>query len=173
MAGKIKNSKEKKYIVSACLIGKACFYDGSSRCIPEIKDLFDRGLAIALCPEELSGFKAPRPAIEIFAGTGEDVLKGKAYVFNKEGKDVSINVIKGSKEFLNIAQENEIKKAILKARSPCCGRGSIYDGTFSGKLKKGNGVTAALLLRHNIDVVTDEEFLRGGKNGKKKKDKRQ
>ncbi|MDD5292003.1 MAG: DUF523 domain-containing protein [Candidatus Omnitrophica bacterium] len=152
--------KQKKYIVSACLIGKACFYDGSSRCVPEMKELFDSGVVIALCPEELAGFKAPRPPIEIFAGAGEDVLKGKAYIFNKEGKDVTINIIKGSKEFLKIAQDSGVSQAVLKARSPCCGKGNIYDGTFNGKLRKGNGVTAALLLKNGFEVVTDEEFLK-------------
>jgi uncharacterized protein YbbK (DUF523 family) len=152
--------KQKKYIVSACLIGKSCFYDGSSKCVPSIKDLVDKGEAVAVCPEELAGFKAPRPPIEIFAGTGQDVLKGKAYVFNKDGKDVSINIIKGSREFLNITKECNVKLAILKARSPCCGKGKIYDGTFKNKLRKGNGVTAQLLLQNDIEVVSDEEFLK-------------
>ncbi|MBL7131589.1 MAG: DUF523 domain-containing protein [Candidatus Omnitrophica bacterium] len=152
-------SKEKKYIVSACLIGKNCFYDGSSSYKPKIKDLVDSGEAIALCPEELGGLKTPRPPAEIFAGSAKDVLKGKAYVFNKEGKDVTISIIKGSKEFLNIAREYGVKKAILKTRSPCCGRDKIYDGTFTNRLKNGNGVTAALLLRNEIEVITDEEFL--------------
>ena len=155
-------SKNKEYIVSACLIGKHCFYDGSCGYNSKIKELIDSGIAIALCPEELGGLKIPRPPAEIFAGIGEDVLKGKAYVFNKEGRDVTINVIKGSKEFLAIAVECGVKKAILKARSPCCGRGKIYDGTFTNKLRKGDGVTVALLLKNNIDVITDEEFLPGG-----------
>jgi len=155
--------KQKKYILSACLIGKACFYDGSSRSVPEIKELFDSGMAIALCPEELAGFKVPRPPIEIFSGTGEDVLRRKAYIFNKEGKGVTINIIKGSKEFLRITQDSGVKEAVLKAKSPCCGKGSIYDGTFSNKLRKGNGVTADLLLKNGIKVVSDEEFLNSHK----------
>jgi uncharacterized protein YbbK (DUF523 family) len=101
--------------------------------------------------------------MEIFAGTGEDVLKGKAYIFNKEGKDVTINVIKGSREFLNIAKECGVKEAILKAKSPCCGKDKIYDGTFKDRLRKGNGVTAELLLQNNIKVITDEEFLKSKK----------
>lgn len=162
-------AKQKEYIVSACLIGKGCFYNGSSKCVPRIKELVDTGLAVALCPEELAGFKAPRPPIEIFAGTGEDVLRGKAYIFNKEGKDVTINIIKGCKEFLNIARECGVKQAILKARSPCCGKDKIYDGTFSDKLKKGNGVAAVLLLQSGIKVITDEEFLKSAKKSSQKK----
>ena len=153
----------KKYIISACLIGKNCFYDGTSRHKPEIRDLVDRGEAIALCPEELGGLKTPRPPSEIFSGSGEDVLKGKAYVFNKQGKDITINLIKGCREFLNIAKECAVKKAILKSKSPCCGRGRIYDGTFKDRLRKGNGIAAELLLRNGIEVVTDEEFLKTGK----------
>jgi len=181
-------AKVKKFIISACLIGKNCFYDGTSRQESQIKDLVESGAAIALCPEELGGLKTPRPPSEILGGTGQDVLKGKAYVFNKEGKDITINIIKGSREFLNMANEYEIKKAILKARSPCCGKGKVYDGTFTNQLKSGNGVTTALLLRNGIEVFTDEEFLEGikvinrkvnkskatnkNKSGKKKKSKR-
>lgn len=162
------NTKVKKYIISACLIGKNCFYDGSSKYKPQIKGLADAGEAIALCPEELGGLKTPRPPSEIFAGSGEDVLKGKAYVFNKEGKDITINLIKGSREFLDIAKECGVQKAILKSKSPCCGRGKIYDGTFNDRLRSGNGIAAELLLRSRIEVVTDEEFLRGSKPQPKK-----
>ena len=155
-----KMIQKKEYIVSACLIGRCCCYDGSSNYRPQIKELVDCGSAIAVCPEELGGLKIPRSPSEIFAGSGEDVLKGKAYVFNKEGKDITINVLKGSKEFFSIAEECGVRKAILKSRSPCCGRGEIYDGTFSNRLRNGNGIATALLLRNNIEVITDEEFLR-------------
>ena len=161
-------TKGKKYIVSACLIGKNCFFDGSARSRPEIKYLVDTAEAIALCPEELGGLKTPRSPCEIFGGSAADVLKGKAYIFNKEGKDITISIIKGSREFLNMAKECGIKKAILKARSPCCGRHKVYDGTFTNKLRSGNGVAAELLLRNGIEVVTDEEFLRGAKISSRK-----
>jgi len=175
MAKKIKQRIE--YIVSACLIGKPCFYNGASSLNEKVRSLVENGSAKAVCPEELGGLKTPRPPAEIFAGSGEDVLKGKAYVYNKAGKEVTINYIKGSKEFLTIANEYGIKKAILKSRSPCCGKGKIYDGTFSEKLKKGNGVTAALLLKNGIEVITDEEFskIKGkykAKNAKAKKTKK-
>lgn len=162
-------NRKKEYIVSACLVGKCCVYDGSSNLVIQIKELMDSGRAVALCPEELAGLKTPRPTAEIFNGSGEDVLKGKAYIFNKEGKDITINIIKGSREFLNIAKEYAIKKAILKTRSPCCGKGKIYDGTFSNRLRKGNGVTTALLLKNGVEVITDEEFLRPNKKYIKKK----
>lgn len=156
-------AKAKKYIISACLIGKNCCYDGGSRHQAVIRGLFDNQEAIALCPEELGGLKVPRPPCEIFAGNAEDVLKGKAYIFNREGKDVTINIIKGCREFVRMARECAVKKAILKARSPCCGLGKIYDGTFTGKLRKGNGVAAELLLKDGVDVITDEEYLKYNK----------
>ena len=157
-------SRTIEYVVSACLIGKQCFYDGSSSCNLQVKELFESGKAKALCPEELGGLKTPRPPAEIFAGSGEDVLSGTAYVYNKAGKEATINYIKGSKEFLAIVNEYGIKKAILKARSPCCDKGKIYDGTFRNRLKKGNGVTAALLLKNGIEVESDEEFSRSKKS---------
>lgn len=144
--------------MSACLIGKPCYYDGFSRCNTKVKELLETGRAKALCPEELGGLKTPRPPAEIFGGSGEDVLRGSAYVYTKEGKEVTINYIKGSREFLTIANEYGAKKVILKARSPCCGKGMIYDGTFSNHLRRGNGVTTALLLKHGIEVISDEEF---------------
>ena len=149
----------KTYIISACLIGKNCSYDGTSRYKPEIRELVDKGEAIALCPEELGGLKTPRPPSEIFAGSAADVLKGKAFIFNKDGKDITISLVKGCREFLNIAKECQVKRAILKTKSPCCGRDKIYDGTFTAKLRKGNGIAAELLLRNGIEVITDEEFL--------------
>jgi len=148
-----------KYIISACLIGKNCFYDGKSRKDEKIKEIFDSGQAVAVCPEQLGNLPTPRSPSEIFGGDGYDVLKGKAFVFNKEGKDVSVNFIKGAKEFLSIAKENKIKTAILKSNSPSCGKGMIYDGTFRNKLRKGDGVTAALLLKNNIEILTEEEFI--------------
>ena len=153
-----KSSNGAKFIVSACLIGKNCFYDGSSRKDENIKTLLDNGLAVAVCPEQLGALSTPRPPSEIFAGDGDDVLKGKAFIFNKEGKEVTANFIKGAKEFLAIVKENNIKTAILKSNSPSCGKGNIYDGNFNNNLRKGNGVTAALLLKNNIEVMTEQEF---------------
>ena len=168
---KISISKSKKFIVSACLIGKRCFYDGSSKYNPKVRELVDNGVAIALCPEELGGLKTPRSPVEILAGSGEDVLKGKAFIFNKAGKDVTIDIVKGSKEFLTIALECGVRKAILKVKSPCCGRGEIYDGTFTDSLRKGNGIATALLLKNNIEVITDNEFSQDRTLTSKKSDR--
>jgi uncharacterized protein YbbK (DUF523 family) len=89
--------------------------------------------------------------------TGEEVLKGNGKVINKKGEDVTDYFLKGAYRTLDLAKRYKIKKAILKAKSPSCGKGNIYDGSFSGKLKQGNGVTTALLLKNNIQVKTEED----------------
>lgn len=142
-------------LVSACLIGIKCRYDGKSNLNRKCLKLFKKGELIPVCPEQLGGLPTPRSPQQIQKGTGEDVLKGKCKVKNKIGKNVTKKFIKGAKETLKIAKALDAKKAILKARSPSCGCGEIYDGTFSGKLIKGNGVTTALLKRNKIKVYTE------------------
>lgn len=142
-------------LVSACLSGVKCAWDAKDRLVPAIKELVHKKLAIPVCPEALGGGAIPRPRREIKFGSGEDVLDGKARVFDEFGKDVTDEFIKGAYKALEIAKENNIKKAILKSKSPSCGVGQIYDGSFRGKLIKGNGVLAALLKRHGIKVVED------------------
>lgn len=114
---------------------------------------------IPVCPEQLGGCPAPRVPSEIADGDGADVLDGKSRVMNKNGEDVTEYFIKGAQEVLKIAKTMGIKKAILKARSPSCGFGSIYDGTFSGKTKRGNGVTSEILVRNGVSVLTEEDIL--------------
>ncbi|MFC1509633.1 DUF523 domain-containing protein [Candidatus Omnitrophota bacterium] len=103
-----------------------------------------------VCPEVLGGRKVPRTKTEIKGGGGEDVLDGTAKVLDENGKDVTSEFIKGALETLRIAKTNSIKKAILKSKSPSCGSGQIYDGSFKRRLIKGNGVTAALFKREGI-----------------------
>jgi len=114
---------------------------------------------IPVCPEQLGGCPTPRVPSEIADGDGADVLDGKSRVMNKNGEDVTEYFIKGAQEVLKIAKTMGIKKAILKARSPSCGFGSIYDGTFSGKTKRGNGVTSEILVRNGVSVLTEEDIL--------------
>jgi len=139
-------------LVSACLSGVKCAWDGKERLSPEIKALADQGLVMAVCPEVLGGRAIPRTKTEISGGSGEDVLAGRAKVLDERGKDVTDEFMKGARKALEIARKNNIKKAILKSKSPSCGVGKIYDGSFSGKLIDGNGVTAALLKREGIEI---------------------
>ncbi len=140
-------------LVSACLAGIKCSWDGRDRLNEEIKALVDEGKAIAICPEVLGGFSVPRERTEILNASGEDVLNGRAKVITESGKVVSEGFIKGAKAVLKIAKENNVKEAIFKSKSPSCGCGRIYDGSFSGRLIKGNGVTTALLLKNSVNVI--------------------
>ncbi|MCG8484636.1 MAG: DUF523 domain-containing protein [Clostridia bacterium] len=146
------------YLISACLAGVHCRYDHSDKGIDKIKDLIKNQPSIIVCPEQIGGLTTPRPAAEISGGDGNDVLEGKARIINKAGEDVTDEFVKGALEALEIAEEYGVTKAILKGRSPSCGCGQIYDGTFSGKKIDGDGVLAALLKKSGIDVVTEDEF---------------
>jgi uncharacterized protein YbbK (DUF523 family) len=147
-------------LVSACLCGVNCKYNGGNNLDKRVHELFKEGNAIPVCPEQLGGQSTPRAAHEIVGGTGGDVLDGYCKVLGPEGgDDTTEEFLKGAYETLRIAQECGVKIAILKARSPSCGHGFIYDGTFTGNKIIGNGVTAELLLRNNIEVYTEEDEL--------------
>jgi len=137
-------------LVSACLAGIDCAWDGKNRAALEIRELVDKKLAIAICPEVLGGRAIPRTRTEIKDGSGDDVLNGKAKVYDESGRDVTDEFLKGAYAALEIAKKYHLKKAILKSKSPSCGIGKIYDGSFEGDLVDGDGVTAALLKREGI-----------------------
>jgi uncharacterized protein YbbK (DUF523 family) len=141
-------------LVSACLCGINCKFSGGNNLSGEVRPLLAEGKAIPVCPEQLGGLATPRPTAEISGGTGADVLEGRAKVLTSSGADVTDNFTRGAREVLSIAKAAGAKEAILKAKSPSCGCGRIYDGTFSGKLVEGNGVTAELLIRNGITVTT-------------------
>jgi uncharacterized protein YbbK (DUF523 family) len=146
------------WLVSACLIGKRCRYDGSHKRNEAVVALAKRQKLIPVCPEELGGLPIPRPPSEIVGGDGADVLAGKAKVVNQQGEDVTPHFLKGAAEVFKIAQAHNVKKAVLKTRSPSCGCGEIYDGTFSGKTRPGDGVTTALLKQNGIEVVGEGDL---------------
>lgn len=135
-------------IVSACLAGVRCAYDGKARPCKEVISLLKKGEAIPIYPEQLGGFSTPRIPAE---------QKGKK-VFTNNGKEVTRQFMRGAKEALKIAKKVNCEEAILKARSPSCGSGEVYDGTFSHTLVKGDGVFAGLLKKNGIKVKTDEEI---------------
>lgn len=142
-----------KVVISACLLGIRCRYDGGdSRNELVIKQKQPDEL-IPVCPEEAGGLSTPRPPAEIVGGDGNDVLDGKAKVMTVDGTDVTEAYLKGAHHALQVAESHGATQVILKARSPSCGCGDIYDGTFSGMLTTGDGVTTALLKRHGITVI--------------------
>lgn len=139
------------YLVSSCLAGIRCRYDGESTENPQVMELVRSGRAVLVCPERLGGLLTPRPCCEIRITKGNEKR-----VVNKEGEDVTDAFVSGARKALRLARVFGIKKAILKSRSPSCGKGRIYDGTFEGRIVEGNGVLAQLLLEHGIQVETED-----------------
>lgn len=145
------------YLISACLCGVNCKYNGLNNYNEICEKLLASGKVILVCPEQLGGLPTPRIPSEII-GNSLDILDGKGEVVNKEGSDVTAQFIKGAKETLDIAKKLNIKTAILKDGSPSCGVNYIYDGNFSGTKIKGMGVTAQLLKESLIDVISEDEL---------------
>jgi len=146
-------------LISACLLGIKCAWDGqdiykSDKAI----ELSNSEMLMPVCPEQLGGLKTPRASQEIQGGSGEDVLDGKCKVLNINGEDVTQEFITGAEETLKIVKLFHIEEFIGKSRSPSCGCGQIYDGTFSRELIDGDGVTTALLKRNGIRVITEEDL---------------
>ncbi len=140
-------------IASACLAGIKCRYDGEAREDETIKKMYEQGLVKAVCPEMLAKLPAPRCPSEIVDGDGGDVLAGRARVMAQDGGDRTAEFLMGAQKTLELAEKCGAARAYLKSKSPSCGCGRIYDGTFSGRLRGGDGVTAALLKKHGIEVT--------------------
>ena len=135
-------------IVSACLAGIKCRWDGEAIPSQKVIELVKQGKAIPVCPEQLGGLATPRTPAE---QKGDKIL-------TKDGKDVTFQFKRGAEEILKIAQMFNCKEAILKSKSPSCGSGKIYDGSFSGRLTDGDGILAKLLKKNKIKVLTEEDI---------------
>lgn len=171
-------------LLSACLAGIRCRFDGKIRCPEAFKQPADENRAILICPELAGGLSVPRNPAELIGGTSEDLLRiygiltetgeinrdklqgelcpvnedsCNPRIINKIGGDVTDFYIRGAVETLRIAEKYNIRNAVLKAKSPACGKGKIYDGTFSRTLINGNGIAAELLMRSGITVITEGE----------------
>ena len=136
------------YLVSACLCGTPCRYDGGAATVSRLAELHAQGLALAVCPEVEGGLPVPRPPYEVRDGR----------VLTRDGQDVTAQFQAGAAHVLRLAQDHGIRLAILKERSPSCGSAIVYDGTFSGTRIPGQGVTTALLREHGIQVVNEHTF---------------
>ena len=137
-----------KILISACLVGDKCKYDGHTNYTPLIKDLLEKYELVPFCPEVEGGLPTPRKPSE---------RKGDK-VINNAGKDVTRNFLLGAEKALNICKYLNIKIAILKENSPSCGVNQIYDGNFNKKLIKGEGVTTELLRKNGIAVYTEDQI---------------
>lgn len=146
-------------MVSACLTGENCRYDGGSKPIPGLSEMLRDYRIISFCPEILGGLISPRPAAEILGGTGDEVWLGQAQVVDQQGNDHSQEYKSGALRTLEIFQREQPEFVVLKDKSPSCGVGMIYDGSFSGQLCSGNGVTVALLKKAGARIVTEAELL--------------
>ena len=138
----------KKILVSACLLGLDCRYDGKNCYIGKIEELKKHAVLIPVCPEQMGGLPTPRVPAEI---QGERLI-------SREGTDVTSNYEKGAEMALKIAQINGCDMALLKQKSPSCGHGRIYDGSFSSNIIEGEGNTTKLLLNNGIRCYSDEEI---------------
>ena len=139
-----------KILVSACLLGKNCKYNGGNNLNQSVLDFIEGHKVIGVCPEQLGGLSTPRLPAEIVDGV----------VTNKEGVSVDAEFRKGAQAALTIALDNKVDLAILQSRSPSCGVKEIYDGSFSGRKIEGQGVFAKLLAKHDIKVLDAEDVGR-------------
>lgn len=137
-----------KLLISACLLGTACRYDGQSKMNPLAQELLEKHTVIPVCPEVFGGLPIPRVPAE---HRGETVITA-------EGKDVTEAYRRGAEEVLRLARLFGCEAAVLKERSPACGSGKIYDGTFSGTLTDGWGVAAARLREEGIRVLGESDI---------------
>jgi uncharacterized protein YbbK (DUF523 family) len=135
-------------LCSACLLGLKCRYDGKSKPHEKVINLAAKETLIPVCPEQLGGLSTPRKPAERKSGC----------VITEDGGDVTANFENGAKQVLELAKLYNIKSAILKQRSPSCGCGQIYDGTFSGAIIDGDGITTKFLKENGIEVLTEDDL---------------
>ena len=136
-------------LVSACLLGENCKYNGGNNACQEIIVYLKDKEYISVCPEVLGGLPTPRPCAE----------RVGCRIMNNAGEDVTEAFCIGAEKTLAAAKENHCELCILQVRSPSCGAGIIYDGTFSGRLVEGNGLTAQLLMDHGFKVISSELYV--------------
>ena len=137
-----------KIIVSACLLGIPCRYDGKSKPDKRVMALMDKYDLVPECAEELGGLNTPRPPAEIVGNR----------VINCEGADVTEQYSIGALRVLEIAREKGCKIAVLKSKSPSCSNSCVYDGSFTRTLRQGRGICADLLIKNGIRVINEEEI---------------
>ncbi|MBM6839106.1 DUF523 domain-containing protein, partial [Clostridium saudiense] len=137
-----------------------CKYNSGNNYSKYCDDLFKSGKAILICPEQLGGLPTPRIPSEMIE-KAEKILKREGKILAKDGRDVTEEFVKGANEVEKIAKKLNIEGAILKDGSPSCGVNYVYDGTFTGKKIKGRGITAEILVKNGISVISENDI--GGK----------
>ena len=148
-----------KILISPCLLGIRTRWDEGCEEIEELIDLVKSGQAVFLCPEQLGGLTTPRVPSEIEEGkTAKDVLDGEAKVLTKTGKDVTEQFVVGAHRILEFCQRMGVEVAIMKSGSPSCGSEQTYDGSFTGTMIVGRGITAELLEQNGVKVYNENNF---------------
>lgn len=137
-------------LISACLVGINCKYNGGNNYNKKALELVKKGIAIPICPEQLGGLTTPRNPSEI------KTIDKQVRVIDNKNNDVTKEFERGANEVLKLAKILNVDKVILKSKSPSCGIGKVYDGTFSNKLIDGNGILVKLLMDNNIEVIDIE-----------------
>jgi uncharacterized protein YbbK (DUF523 family) len=158
-----------RVLVSACLLGEKVRYNGADAASGNriLEDWLSEGRVVPFCPEVAAGLGVPRPAAEIQGLGGRSVLEGSGRVLTRNGADVTAAFIRAAELALETALSRGVRLAVLKEGSPSCGTNLIHDGSFTGQMKAGLGVTAALLERRGIRVFSElgldraAEWLRG------------
>ena len=151
----------KVLLVSACLVGFNCKYNGGNNSCPLLEEAFSRGLIIPVCPEQLGGLPTPRPPAKITQGDGFTVLEGRAKVLTVDGEtlDFTRNFLRGAYETLKAAQKlgkERVVACVMKEKSPSCGVKKIYNFA-DDTLKEGMGVAAALLKSKGFKILSSED----------------
>jgi uncharacterized protein YbbK (DUF523 family) len=158
---KVKNNWQKrlKILVSACLLGVKCRFDGKDALDEKLISILKKihTIVIGVCPEEIGGLIGIRGPFEI-VGESSKIWQGKAKIIDREGFNMSRYFINGANTVCKIATLNNIDFAILKSNSPACSSEFIYDGTFKNRLKKGMGICAYLLKKKGVKVISENEF---------------
>ncbi len=137
-----------RILVSACLMGVGCRYDGKSNQLPQLEQLMKQHTCIPVCPEIFGGLPTPRVPAE----------RQSSKIMTQDGQDVTQQFVRGTAEVLRLADLYHCKAALLKERSPSCGSGQIYDGTFTKTLTEGDGLTAEMLKRKGIAVYGESQI---------------
>ena len=146
-------------LVAACLLWIKCKYNGGDNKNEKVLKFLEGRDYIKICPESMGGLESPRLPSEIEQGyDGMDVVEDRARVYASDGKDLTGEFLRGAQISLNQAKKHQVSLAILKESSPSCGGNKIYTGRFEGQKKEGQGVTAALLRKNGIRVLTEEDL---------------
>ena len=148
---------KKKILISACLLGKNCRYNGGHSQLTELEEIDVEWIPV--CPEESGGLGTPRPSAEM-QENAETILNGKGKIITNKGKNVTSEFIQGAEKSLQLGLGAEVKIAVLKSKSPSCGIGKIYDGSFTQSLKIGTGIFAHLCHENDIACISSDNINR-------------